>query len=76
MRARDAARFSLDGQTTLTLARPHPIDAPALRGAKAYNESMAVRFELASITRLVICANLDGLSISIVKRKAAYRRLA
>lgn len=46
-----------------------PGDASAL-GAKAYNESMAARPELESIILPIIRENLDGLSISIVKRKA------
>ena len=46
-----------------------PGDASA-RGAKAYNESMAARPELESIILPIIRQNLDGLSISIVKREA------
>jgi predicted O-methyltransferase YrrM len=46
-----------------------PGDASA-RGAKAYNESMAARPELESIILPIIRENLDGLSISIVKREA------
>ena len=46
-----------------------PGDASA-RGAKAYNESMAARPELESIILPIIRENLDGLSISIVKRQA------
>jgi predicted O-methyltransferase YrrM len=45
-------------------------DDAAARGAKAYNESMAARPELESIILPIIRENLDGLSISIVKRKA------
>jgi caffeoyl-CoA O-methyltransferase len=44
-------------------------DNAAARGAKAYNESMAARPELESIILPIIRENLDGLSISIVKRK-------
>jgi predicted O-methyltransferase YrrM len=44
-------------------------DAAAARGAKAYNESMAARPELESIILPLIRDNLDGLSISIVKRE-------
>ena len=39
------------------------------RGAKAYNESLAARPDLESIILPIIRANLDGLSISIVKGK-------
>jgi len=46
-----------------------PGDASA-RGAKAYNESLAARPELESIILPIIRENLDGLSISIVKREA------
>jgi predicted O-methyltransferase YrrM len=46
-----------------------PGDASA-RSAKAYNESMAARPELESIILPIIRENLDGLSISIVKRHA------
>ena len=42
----------------------------AARGAKAYNESMAARPELESIILPIIRQNLDGLSISIVKRQS------
>jgi caffeoyl-CoA O-methyltransferase len=44
-----------------------PSDGSA-RGAKAYNESIAARPELESIILPIIRQNLDGLSISIVKR--------
>jgi predicted O-methyltransferase YrrM len=44
-------------------------DNAAARGAKAYNESMAARPELESIILPIIRENLDGLSISIVKRQ-------
>jgi caffeoyl-CoA O-methyltransferase len=46
----------------------HPEDGAA-RGAKAYNESMAARPELESIILPMIRKNLDGLSLSIVKRE-------
>ncbi len=46
---------------------PQPGDANA-RGVQAYNESMAARPELESIILPIIRENLDGLSISIVKR--------
>jgi predicted O-methyltransferase YrrM len=45
-------------------------DNAAARGAKAYNESMAARPELESIILPIIRENLDGLSISIVKRQS------
>jgi predicted O-methyltransferase YrrM len=45
-------------------------DNAAARGAKAYNESMAARPELESIILPIIRENLDGLSISIVKRNS------
>jgi caffeoyl-CoA O-methyltransferase len=44
----------------------------AARGARAYNESMAARPELESIILPIIRENLDGLSISIVKRNSLF----
>jgi predicted O-methyltransferase YrrM len=46
-----------------------PDDASA-RGARAYNASLAARPELESIILPILRENLDGLSISIVKRNA------
>ena len=44
----------------------HPTDESA-RGAKAFNDALAAQQRLDSIILPIIRANLDGLSISIVK---------